>query len=147
MATPQPQPSRHQTPAMKDNPSYAILRQELGHNAELLKYLPFNRATFQPQNELYGAASHRLLYDDMMNKKDQIWIYFTMLGGGQNYNNTTGGTHMISFHTLKGAQNGTEPMHPKDVQNAALAAGPFKVARNHFHVSVRQKNAQFIITR
>jgi hypothetical protein len=112
------------------------LRKELEQNAELLKYLPFNRATFQPQIELYGAASHRLLYGDMMEEKNQIWIYFTMLGGGHNYCKGTGGTRMISFHTLKGAQNGSEAMHPKDVQKAALAAGAFKLAQNHLQVVV-----------
>jgi hypothetical protein len=145
MSTPQPQPSRTQTPAStatKDNPSYANLHKDLEQNAELLKYLPFNRATFQPQTELIGAASHRLLYGDMMDEKDQMWIYFTMLGGGHNYNHTTGGSRMISFHTLKGAQNGSEPMHPKDVQKAALPAGPFKLARNHFQVMVCWKYGQ-----
>jgi hypothetical protein len=117
MSTPQPQPSRTQTPAStatKDNPSYANLRKDLD----------------------------RLLYGDMMDEKDQMWIYFTMLGGGHNYNHTTGGSRMISFHTLKGAQNGSEPMHPKDVQKAALPAGPFKLARNHFQVMVCWKYGQ-----
>jgi hypothetical protein len=110
---------------------------ELDRDAELLKYLPYKRATFQPQFGLPGVASHRLLYGDLMDEKDQLRIYFTLLGGGDhNYNKETGGTRMIKFHTLKGAQIGEKPVHPMEVQKAALAARPFKLARNTWHVMV-----------
>jgi hypothetical protein len=112
---------------------------ELVEDVELLRYLPFKRATFQPQFELNGAADHRLLYGDMMEEKDQLWVYFTLLGGGQNYNKATRGNRMISFYTFKGAQNGETPIRPAAVRDVALASGPFKMARDGFQIMVRAK--------
>jgi hypothetical protein len=109
---------------------------ELDEDAELLKYLPYQRGTFQPQNELPGAAPDRLLYGDMMEEKDQLWVYFTLLGGGQNYNKETGGNRMLSFYTLKAAQNGGAPIRAALVQDLALASSPFKQARDGFQIMV-----------
>ncbi|KAF1915652.1 hypothetical protein BDU57DRAFT_499918 [Ampelomyces quisqualis] len=122
------------TATAKENRSYANLCNELGEDLELLRYLPFKRATFQPQFELLGAADHRLLYGDMVDEKDQLWVYFTLVGGGQNYNKATGGTRMITFQTLKGAQNGEAPIRPQAVRDVALASGPFKMARDGFQI-------------
>jgi hypothetical protein len=74
----------------------------------------------------------------MMDEKDQLWAYFTLLGGSSGHNciKDTGGTRMITFYTIKGAQNGEKPVSPMEVQKAALAAAPFKLARNHWHVMV-----------
>jgi hypothetical protein len=109
---------------------------ELDEDVELLRYLPFKRTTFQPQFELHGAADHRLLYGDMKEEKDQLWIYFTLLGGGQTYNKVTGGNRMITFHTLKGAQNGAAPIRAQAVRNVALASGPFRMVRDWYQVMV-----------
>ncbi|KAH3940584.1 hypothetical protein HBH70_025820 [Parastagonospora nodorum] len=137
MSTPQ---SRLQTPAgapraPKDNRSFTNLRMELGHNGELLKYLPYNRTTFQAQSELPGAAPERILYGDMMEEKDQLWIYWTLLGGA-NYTNKGphGSAKMITFQTLKGAQNGDAPIRPQNVQKIALASAPFKLAGDAFQI-------------
>lgn len=102
-----------------DNRSLMNLRMELGQDVDLLKYIPYSHATFQPQNQLQGPAPDRLLYGDMIEQKDQIWIYFTLLGGGRNYNKETGGNSMISFHTMKGIQNGDAGVRPSKVQDAA----------------------------
>lgn len=136
-----PQYSPSQTPAaaaMQDNNrSLTNLRMELDRDVDLLKYIPCSRATFQSQNELQGAAADRLLFGDMMEEKDQLWIYFTLLGGGRNYNKETGSNRMISFHTLKGAQNGDVPVRANKVQDVALASAPFKFASNSAQVIVR----------
>jgi hypothetical protein len=109
---------------------------ELDEDAELLKYLPYQRGTFQPQNELPGAAPDRLLYGDMMEEKDQLWVYFTLLGGGQNYNRETGGNRMLSFYTLKAAQNGGAPIRVSKIQELALSSSTFKQARDIFQIMV-----------
>jgi hypothetical protein len=127
--------------ATKDNRSFTNLRMELGHNGELLKYLPYNRTTFQAQSELPGAAPERILYGDMMEEKDQLWIYWTLLGGA-NYNNKGphGSAKMITFQTLKGAQNGDAPIRPQNVQKIALASAPFKLAGDAFQIMVSGSN-------
>ena len=122
-----------------DNRSLNAARMELGDEADLLKYLPFHRATFQPQNELPGAAPDRLLYGDMMEEKDQLWCYFTLLGGGDNYNQHTGGNRMLSFYTLKGAQSGGPSFHPGQIKTNALASQPFKLARGQWEIEAIAK--------
>ncbi|KAF2819210.1 hypothetical protein CC86DRAFT_472346 [Ophiobolus disseminans] len=114
------------------NRSYANILGELGEDAELLKYLPFMRATWAVQFELDGAFSERLLYGDMMNEKNQLWIYFTLVGGGENM--ATGRSRMITFSTLKNAQNKGPILRAASVQDSALASLPFKQARNQFQV-------------
>lgn len=121
----------------QNNRSYANILGELGEDAELLKYLPFSRTTWAVQFELEGAFAERLLYGDMMNEKDQLWIYFTLIGGGDNYNKETGRNRMITFSTLRNAQNGGPMIRPANVQDLALASLPFKQARNQFQVMVR----------
>jgi hypothetical protein len=137
MTTPQPQPQPQHSPtsaSASENRSLAKLREDLGADAELLKYLPYHRTTWAPQNEIKGAGPFRLLYGDMMEEKDQLWIYFTLKGGGHNYNKNSGGTRMIMFYTLKGAQEGTGPYHPHLVKTGALASQPFKLARGQWEI-------------
>lgn len=123
--------------APKDNRSFTNLRMELGQNGELLKYLPYNRATFQVQSELPGAGPERILYGDMMEEKDQLWIYWTLLGGLHHTNKGAhGSARMISFQTLKGAQNGDVPIRPQNVQKIALASAPFKLAGDASQITV-----------
>jgi hypothetical protein len=124
---------------MSNNRSLNAARMELGDQAELLKFLPFHRATFQAQTELPGAAPDRLLYGDMMEEKDQLWCYFTLLGGGDNYNQNTGGNRMISFYTLKGAQSGGSPFHSGQIKASALASQPFKLARGQREIAAIAK--------
>jgi len=134
-----PQPDRASTAASPNaqlNPSFANILAELGNDIQLLKYLPFSRATFAPQYELSGAAPERLLYGDMMEEKDQIWIYFTLTGGGDNYNKETSSNRMISFYKLKNAQKRDITLNPKRVQELALASQPFKQARDHWQIMV-----------
>jgi hypothetical protein len=138
MSTLPPQDSRSQTPFKappKDNRSFTNLRMELAGDATLLKYLPFNRVTFQPQSELKGAAPERLLYGGMMEEKHQLWVYFTLLGGTKSINKD-GSNQMLSFQTLKGARNGVAPIRLQSVQKVALASAPFKLARNGYQVLV-----------
>lgn len=117
MATPPSQPV--------DNPSYEKLKRDLDDDVTLLNFLPYKRATFQRQNELEQAAADRILYGDMMEEKDQLWIYFTLHHKGN---------QMISFYTLKGAQQGEPPIRPYKVKEIALASWPFKHARDHFQI-------------
>lgn len=118
---------------------------ELGEDAELLKYLPYNRASFQPQYELQGAASERLLYGDMMEEKDQLWVYFTMLGGCQDHNKD-GGNRMLTFYTLKGARHGEAPIRLNNIQKVALASAPFKLVRNGFQILVSSNRVGNLIS-
>ncbi|KAH7074489.1 hypothetical protein BKA63DRAFT_595992 [Paraphoma chrysanthemicola] len=134
MSTPQPQTPAGDSPVSPENRSLTNLRMELDDEAELLKYIPYQRATFQRQDELPGAHPDRLLYSDMMEEKDQLWIYFTLLGGGQTYNKETGSNKMLSFFTLHAAKNGGAPLRPSRVQDSALASAPFKMARDGFQV-------------
>jgi hypothetical protein len=107
--------------AMCDNRSFAALRMELGDEAGMLQ-------------ELRGAAPDRLLYGDMLEGDDQLWCYFTLLGGGDNYSKQTGSNRMVCFYTLKGAQIGDSPVHPGQIKNCALASQPFKNARGQWEV-------------
>ncbi|KAH7378461.1 hypothetical protein DE146DRAFT_731056 [Phaeosphaeria sp. MPI-PUGE-AT-0046c] len=116
--------------APDDNRSLTNLRTELNDDLDVLKFLPYSRATFVPQNELPGAAADRILYGDMIDEKDQLWIYFTLLGGVQKYNKVKGGNRMITLNSLKGVQNGDAPVRPNMVQKVALASAPFKFASN-----------------
>lgn len=77
-----------------------------------------------------------MLYGDLMEEKDQLWVYFTMLVGGSSYNKETYGNRMLSFHTLKGAQNGETPERGNKVQNPALPSAPFKFTSNTAQVIV-----------
>lgn len=52
----------------KNNRSYTNLVMELDKDAELLKYLPYNRATWQPNTEIKGAGPFRLLYGDVVDE-------------------------------------------------------------------------------
>ncbi|KAH7087471.1 hypothetical protein FB567DRAFT_628429 [Paraphoma chrysanthemicola] len=134
MSTPQPQTPTGDGPASPENRSLINLRRDLDDEADLLKYIPYQRATFQRQDELPGAFPDRLLYGDMMEEKDQLWIYFTLLGGGQTYNKQTGSNRMLSFFTLHAAKNGGAPLRPSRVQDAAIASAPFKMARDGFQI-------------
>jgi hypothetical protein len=139
MSTPQPQRAPTDSSASniaEVNRSYAKLVMELDKDVELLKFLPSNRETFQEQYELKGAARHRLLYGDMMEEKDQLWIYFTLLGRGDNYNSKTGGNRMIMFYKLKSAQAGGPSIRPNNVQGLAQASQPFKYAKTYYQVMV-----------
>lgn len=108
-----------------ENPSYEKLKRELDDDVTLLNFLPYKRATFQRQCELEQAAADRILYGDMMEEKDQLWIYFTLHQKGK---------QMISFYTLKAAQQGQAPIRPCKVKEIALASWPFKHARDHFQI-------------
>lgn len=120
---------------VNDNRSYANLLMELEEHRELLKFLPYARTTWAPNNELMGAAPERLLYGDMMDEKDQLWIYFTLIGGGDGYA-VTGSNRMLDFYALKAAQNGGASVRPSKIKELALASRPFKLAENNFQVLV-----------
>jgi hypothetical protein len=108
---------------------------ELDQHVELLKYLPYNRTTWAANNELKGAVPERLLYGDMMEEKDQLWIYFTLIGGEDSYA-TTGNNCMLSFYSLKSAQSGGASTRPAKIKDVALASQPFKLAADNFQVLV-----------
>ncbi|KAH6866354.1 hypothetical protein BKA58DRAFT_319335 [Alternaria rosae] len=117
------------SPQPDDSPSYAKLKRDLGDDAPLLNFLPYKRATFEPQNEIAEAAPERLLYGDMMESKGSLWIYWTL-----NYHNKKKSHHdyrMITFQTIEGAKNHEAGVRPGSVQNVALASWPFKHAKDH----------------
>lgn len=114
------------------NPSYARLSRDLGEDFELLQYLPYKRATFQSQSEVNDAAPYRILYGDMMEEKDQLWVYFTLLKADARKNAGPDSNRMISFYTLKGAKAGENPVRPAKIKEVALPSAPFKHAANHY---------------
>jgi hypothetical protein len=71
----------------------------------------------------------------MIEEKDQLWVYFTMLGGAQVLNKD-GSSRMLSFHTLEGARNDEAPIRLQNVHTVALASAPFKLARNGYQALV-----------
>lgn len=129
----------HVATVQDDNRSLTNLGMELYENADLLKILPYSRATFQHQNELPGAYAERILYGDMKDEKDQLWIFFTLLGGGQNFNKETGGNRMITFQSLKGAQNDDAPVRANKFETVGLASAPFKFASDAQQVVVSNR--------
>ncbi|KAI4945780.1 hypothetical protein J4E91_007693 [Alternaria rosae] len=125
------------SPQPDDSPSYAKLKRDLGDDAPLLNFLPYKRATFEPQNEIAEAAPERLLYGDMMESKGSLWIYWTL-----NYHNKKKSHHdyrMITFQTIEGAKNHEAGVRPGSVQNVALASWPFKHAKDHDSVAAIAK--------
>jgi hypothetical protein len=128
MFAPSPQPD--------DNPSYAKLKRDLGDDAPLLNFLPYKRATFEPQNEIAEAAPERLLYGDMLESKGQLWIYWTL-----NYHKKKSHLNyrMITFQTIEGAKNHEAGVRPTTVQKVALASWPFKHAKDHHALSAIAK--------
>jgi hypothetical protein len=117
-------------PPSDDNPSYTRLKRDLGADAPLLNFLPFRRVIIQPQTELAGAGPDRILYGDMMDGKDELWIYFTLRRGNSGHD----ATKMVSFYTLKGARSGRDHIRADRVLKVALPSLPFKHARNHYAV-------------
>ncbi|KAI4918636.1 hypothetical protein J4E90_003023 [Alternaria incomplexa] len=129
MSAPSPQPD--------DSPSYAKLKRDLGDDAPLLNFVPYKRATFEPQNEIAEAAPERLLYGDMMESKGSLWIYWTL-----NYHNKKKSHHdyrMITFQTIEGAKGHEAGVRPSSVQTVALASWPFKHAKDHDAVAAIAK--------
>ncbi|KAF2024453.1 hypothetical protein EK21DRAFT_117771 [Setomelanomma holmii] len=138
----------------KRNRSMNNLLVELDEDTDLLNHLPYQRCTFQPQDEIPGAFGDRLLYGDMMDEKGELWVYFTHLGGAQNSIKQTGVTRMITFYQsaqqasdrqidyqirtitdqIVAAQNGGAPVRIQKVKDAALASTPWKQARDGFHI-------------
>lgn len=78
---------------MQSNRSYESLIQDLGEDCDLLKYLRYNLATFAVQLELDAAGDERLLYGNTKDKKDGVWIYFTLLNGGAKHLTTKPSHH------------------------------------------------------
>ena len=110
-----------------DNPSWAKLVRDIGADAALLNYLPYRRAKFKRQSEILEPAPERILYSDMMEAKGQLWIYFTL-----NYNvpRSNPDYRMITFNTIERARNSDDGVRPTDVKDIALAAWPFKHAKD-----------------
>ena len=110
------------------NPSLDKLWRDLGEDAALLKYLPYRRATFEPQNEIPEAAPERLLYGDMLKNKDQLWIYFTLHSHHKQKSNYAS---MLTFQTIKSATNHEASVRPGTVPKVALASRVFKHAQSY----------------
>jgi hypothetical protein len=89
-------------PRPASNPSLDKLTRDLDEDAALLRYLPYRRATFELQHEIPEAAPERLLYGDMLENKDQLWIYFTL---NTHHKQKSNYASMLTFQTIKGAAN------------------------------------------
>lgn len=89
----------------------------------------------EDNNELKGAAPERLLYSDTIEEKDQLWIYFTLIGGGDSYA-ITGSNRMLTFYSLKIAQSGGGSVRPAKIKDVTLASQPFRLAVDPFQVLV-----------
>ena len=108
-----------------DNPSYAKLKRDLEDDAMLLHFLPFKRATFQKQTELDQAGPERLLYGDMLEEKGELWIYYTLHRKS---------SQMLTFYTLRGAEQDLAPIRPSQISRVAIPSLPFRHARDHFQI-------------
>ncbi|KAL1793675.1 hypothetical protein ACET3X_008657 [Alternaria dauci] len=110
------------------NPSLAKLTRDLGDDAALLRYLPYKRATFELQKEIPEAAPERLLYGDMLEGKDQLWIYFTLNSYTKRKSDYAS---MLTFQTIKGAAHHEASVRPGTVQAIARASLVFKYAQGY----------------
>jgi hypothetical protein len=120
-----------------DNPSYAKLKRDLGDDAPLLNFLPYKRATFEPQNEIAEAAPERLLYGDMLESKGQLWVYWTLNYHKKQKSNRD--YRMVTFQTIEGAKNHKAGVRPGLVREVALASWPFKYAEDQYALAAIAK--------
>ena len=115
-------------PRSTSNPSLDKLWRDLEEDAALLRYLPYKRATFELQNEIPEAAPERLLYGDMLEKKDQLWIYFTL---NSHHKQRSNYASMLTFQTIEGAAHHEASVRPGTVQKVAQASKVFKHAQGY----------------
>jgi hypothetical protein len=125
------------SPRTDDNPSYAKLKRDLGDDAPLLNFLPYKRATFEPQNEIAEAAPERLLYGDMLESKGQLWVYWTLNYHKKQKSNRD--YRMVTFQTIEGAKNHEAGVRPGSVREVALASWPFKYAKDQYALAAIAK--------
>lgn len=127
---------RRETPSSSNvidqtNRSCINILEELGEDRNLLKFLRSKDVTIVPQFEVTGAGPEPMLHGNMIDGKGQLWIYFTFIGGCDNFNKDTGGNRMISFYTFYKKDKQGPSIEPQHVHKVAIASQAFGQARNY----------------